>query len=319
DWNVCAFGGRIAKRVKMSALGSGFKSIAFHLEMYYPDRVERGAPARKAEEEDNQDEEREDGPIGVAGVLTLNRPERGNSISAEMFGEMGQVLAFVEDPRNRVGALVVTGSGRAFCTGMDLQRAAAEAAEEKEEEEKKDEGSPLALFSGLRDCAVPVVARINGPAVAGGWGLAFCADFRVADEGAWFSLPETRRGIVPALISSFIVPETGPFLAKLLMLTGRRFSAADALSLGLITAVSSPSHPLDTLVAALVRDLLASAPAASRLTKRMVHAVAGSSSDANRRRIVEQIALGNFSSPEASHGIQAFLTKKTPNWYAAKL
>ena len=292
-----------------------FESILFHIETYYQDRVEKGAVLPSQFE--GVDESGV--PLGMVAVLTLNRPDRGNSISANMGGEIARALDYVEDPSHHIRALVLTGSGKFFCTGMDLMRAATEQrAEEKESDHGANERSPLEFFRRIKDCAVPVIARINGPALAGGWGLAFCADLRVAERSAFFSLPEVKRGIVPALISSFIVPEVGEFLARDLMVTGRRLSAPAALQLGLLTAVSSQDASLDQQVEGLAREVLSAAPRAVATAKRMVAYVAGAS-PRDRQAHVEALAEGNFSSREAAHGIRCFLAKQQPNWFVAKL
>jgi enoyl-CoA hydratase/carnithine racemase len=246
-------------------------------------------------------------------VIHLNRPKRGNAITPEMGEQVHAHLDAIES-NGRIRVLVLTGSGKYFCTGMDLGNAhQADMAAQLASGVAADRS--LRLFKRIRSLSVPVVARVNGAALGGGWGLLFCCDVRVAVRSAWFQFSEVKRGIVPALISSWIVPEIGPFLAGELMMSGRRVPADEAHRLGMLSVVCN-DDALDDETDRVVEQLLTSAPGASADVKRLVRALGDAASADERERIVKQVFARTIQSDEAAYGVGQFLQKQRPDWDA---
>ncbi|MCG8457584.1 MAG: enoyl-CoA hydratase-related protein, partial [Holophagales bacterium] len=165
---------------------------------------------------------------GAAAWLVLDRPEKRNALSPAMIRQLGEALdRALDDPAVR--AVVVAGRGPAFCAGADLEVGRRLA----------DSGSagrnPFAhLLQRLQHAPKPVIAAVHGPAFGGGLGLVAAADIAVAARGAVFSFSEVRLGLVPAMISVVVLPKIGPHHARRLFVTGRRFSAEEALGYGLL-------------------------------------------------------------------------------------
>ncbi|KAI8069596.1 enoyl-CoA hydratase/isomerase [Gongronella butleri] len=242
-------------------------------------------------------------------TVTLNRPKRGNAFTEVMtqalFDELPKLAA---DPNVRV--LVLTGAGKYFCTGMDLSlnRGGADP-----DSLKKGFVKALQAFDMLYRFPKPVIARVNGPAFGGGVGLLFTADIRVAVDDAFFALTEVKRGLIPAIISQYIVPEVGAHKAREYMLTGRKVSAAESTFLDR----KVPAAQLDQAVQHYVDMLVDSAPGAMANIKRLVHDVAGhadAEKDKRVQAVVERGYLHMMQSDEAVFGITAFMNKQKPDW-----
>ncbi|KAI8891322.1 ClpP/crotonase [Backusella circina FSU 941] len=247
-------------------------------------------------------------------TLTLNRPRKGNALTATMNQLLLSYLDQLEkDPEVRV--LVLTGAGKFFCTGMDLSMAASGASSEAEIKASFIKG--LSVFDKLYQFPKPVIARVNGPCLGGGVGLIFTTDIRVVHHEAYIALTEVKRGIIPAIISQYIVPEMGIRKAREYMLTGRRVSAAEASPF--FSTVATSHEQLDEQVKAYTTELLDSAPNAMVNIKRLVDQIASGGDHQRRERVqneVQQAYLGMMKSDEAAFGIMAFLSKKKPDWSA---
>jgi len=244
-------------------------------------------------------------------TITFFRPNRGNSISSQMSDEVIQALKIVEeDPSVRI--IVLTGSGKYFCTGMDLG-AGNQNQMTKSLEEGGAAASAIRLYESVRSSKKPVVSRINGPAMGGGWGLVFATDIRIAHKDAWFWFAEVKRGIVPALISAYIAPQIGSFHAKQLMLTGKKVSAQQALQLGFLTAVAQSDEELDRLTNEYTDELLSSAPGAMSVIKATVDYVCSHGHEENVAH-VQKVFGQTVHSPEALYGMSCFVQKKKPDW-----
>ncbi|KAI9258963.1 ClpP/crotonase-like domain-containing protein [Phascolomyces articulosus] len=244
-------------------------------------------------------------------TLTLNRPRKGNALTASMNDILLDVLPkLAADPEVRV--LVLTGSGKFFCTGMDLSanRGSVDA-----DQVKGGFFKGRQVFNLLNTFPKPVIARINGPALGGGVGIVFTADIRVATDNSYFALTEVKRGIIPAIISQFIVPELGKHKTREFMLTGRRVPAAEGAG-SFLTAVVSPEE-LDAKVKSYIDMLVDSAPGAMADIKQLIDMV-GSGGDKNHKeRIqngVEEAYVKMMQSDEAAYGIMSFLSKQKPDW-----
>src|SRR5918912_2098581 len=186
---------------------------------------------------------------GALWRITLAKPERRNAFDAELIRELTEAFSDVGDAR----AVVLAGEGASFCAGADVewQRAAIDLSYE---ENVEDALRLYRMLEAIDSCPAPVVARVHGYALGGGSGLVACVDVAVAGEDAVFGFSEVKLGIVPAVISPFVLPRIGP-AARRYFLTGERFDAAAALRIGLVHEVVGD---LDGVVEALLRELLSS-------------------------------------------------------------
>jgi enoyl-CoA hydratase/carnithine racemase len=246
---------------------------------------------------------------GRVGVVTLDRPERRNAIDPEMSVAMNRtIVALDEDPD--VWAIVVTGAGRVFCAGADL---AAIAAGRLREISDAEPGGFGGLVRSTR--RTPVVAAVNGHALAGGFELVLACDLAVAVESAEFGLPEVKRGIIAGAGGLIRLPRLIPPRRALeLILTGDRIPAREALSLGLLNAVVPDGEALPAALA-LAQRVCANAPLAVEASLAVVQHVLGAGDpgawDANQR--AWQQVLGT---EDAQEGPRAFLEKRPPVWRA---
>ena len=177
-----------------------------------------------------------DGPVAT---LTLNRPDKRNAISHELIEELHHALHEVQKSSSFI--LILTGAGTAFCSGMDLE-ILREVTHHTEEENLADSGRMAHMFRTLYDFPKVTIAAVNGPALAGGCGLATLCDFTLASSQAKFGYTEVRIGFVPAIVSTFLLRQVGEKQARDLLLTGRIIDAGEALRLGMVTEVLAPEN-----------------------------------------------------------------------------
>jgi methylglutaconyl-CoA hydratase len=214
--------------------------------------------------------------------------------------------------RDDIRVAVLTGNGRSFCAGADLtyMRTAADYTFE----ENVLEGETLFnLMLAIDTCPKPVVGRINGSAIGGGVGLVSCCDIAVTMERAKFGFSEVRLGLVPAIISPFVLSKLEVRYARELILTGERFEAHYAAKVGLVNHVVSDEVALDEKVRERVEQLLLAAPGAQRAAKELIRTVAYQAKPTMRRFTAELIAKRR-ASEEGREGMGAFLAKRPPNW-----
>ncbi|KAI8832822.1 2-ketocyclohexanecarboxyl-CoA hydrolase [Chytriomyces cf. hyalinus JEL632] len=236
-------------------------------------------------------------------TLTLDNAKRANALSPSMVRALMEALDAAEAD-DAVRVLVLTGRGKFFCAGMDL--ASAQSAPEFE--------SSRAVFERVASFPKPTIGRINGGALGGGVGIAFCTDIRIADSNAYFQFAEVSRGLVPAIISLYIVPQLGPSLSRQFFLTGEKISTQQLLQAGCLAA-AVPTAALDETVAAYAKMLLAGGPGAQKTIKRLVSVVGSSNAtEQEKSQTVKAVFEGMLRSEEAAYGMQAFLSKKAPNW-----
>ncbi len=251
-------------------------------------------------------------PRGVA-TLALNRPQRHNALSAALIDALETALESVErDARVRV--VVLTGAGPTFCAGADIgeMRASADASIEDNEREAVRLANLLARLDRLER---PTVARVQGNAFGGALGLIAACDIAVAASGAAFALTEVRLGIVPAMISPYVVRAIGTRQARRYFLTGERLDAAQAERIGLLHVVV-PDPGLDRAVDELADGLLYGGPVAQAEAKRLLRYVGGRS-DAVDRGVADDTArwIARLrASEEGREGLAAFLEKRRPYW-----
>jgi methylglutaconyl-CoA hydratase len=230
--------------------------------------------------------------------ITLARPERRNAFDAALIGELTDAFADVGDVR----AVVLAGEGESFCAGADVewQRSAIDLSVE---ENVEDALRLYRMCETIDRCPAPVVARVHGYALGGGAGLVACADIAIAAPDAVFGFSEVKLGIIPAVISPFVLPRIGAH-ARRYFLTGERFTAATALRIGLIEEVSDDP---DERIAWVVGELLTSGPKAAREAKRLVRERPTGDETA---RIAAHLRAGE----EGQEGLRAFLERRDASW-----
>jgi methylglutaconyl-CoA hydratase len=246
---------------------------------------------------------------GEIPLITLNRPEKRNAISATMIDELLAALGDVELGSPRVA--IVTGAGQAFCAGMDLEALKA-LATQSPEQNLADARRTAGFFRRLWSFPKPLIAAVNGAALAGGCGIATLCDFTLAASEATFGYTEVRVGFMPALVSMFLDRQVGEKLARDLFLTGRILDAAAAQAIGLVTKVV-PAEQLLSAARELAATLIANSPGGLLATKRLL--VRASEAEIDRRielAVAESVAIR--ATPDFREGLAAFLEKRKPRW-----
>jgi methylglutaconyl-CoA hydratase len=230
--------------------------------------------------------------------VTLARPERRNAFDAALIAELAEAFADVGDAR----AVLLAGEGPAFCAGADVewQRAAVELSYD---ENVEDALRLYRMLETIDSCPAPVVCCVQGFALGGGSGLVACADVAIARPDAVFGFTEVRLGIIPAVITPFVLPRIGS-AARRYYVTGERFGAETALEIGLVSEIAEDAAER---AEAVVRDILAGGPIAVREAKRLVRE-RPSGEEAAR------IAAARRSSDEGQDGLRAFLERRSPGW-----
>ncbi|HSB38260.1 MAG TPA: enoyl-CoA hydratase-related protein [Gaiellaceae bacterium] len=233
--------------------------------------------------------------------VVLARPERRNAFDASLIRELTEAFSAVDD---EVRAVLLSGEGPSFCAGADVewQRASIDLTLE---ENVEDALRLHAMMAAVDACPAPLVARVHGYALGGGSGLVACADVAIASRDAVFGFSEARLGIIPAVISPFVLAKIGPGAARHLFVTGERFHAETALRIGLVQEVADD---VDAAFDRVVADVLRSGPQATREAKRLVRS--GPSSGEELARLAARLRSGD----EGQEGLRAFLEKRDPSW-----
>jgi methylglutaconyl-CoA hydratase len=243
-------------------------------------------------------------------TITLNRPEVHNAFNEVMIAELHEAIDRIVR-KGGVRVVVLTGMGRSFCAGADLNWM--RRVKDYSYEENLAESRQLAdLMYGIYALPVPTVARVNGAAIGGGTGFLAACDVVIAAETATFSLSEVKLGLVPAVISPYVIRRVGESRCRQLMLTGERFKADRAGRYGLVNTVV-PIEDLDNAVTERVAQLLSSGPEALKTCKELLHRVPLMDFQEARDYTAEVIARLRIS-PEGQEGMAAFLDKRKPSW-----
>ena len=247
--------------------------------------------------------------IGGVATLTLDSPSNRNALSTALMTELlGALAAAVADDAARV--IVLSHTGRVFCSGADLKEtAAAYAAGQLPTTMLGD------VLAALWECPKPVVARVGGPARAGGLGLIAAADIAVCDQAATFAFTEGRLGVIPAVISATVLRRLDQRAAAELYLTGDVFDGARAAEVGLVTK-AVPAESLDATVAAYCAALVRGAPAALAGAKGLLSRAPAATVREDLARLAE-LSAGYFLSEEGREGVLAFREKRDPWWVPA--
>ena len=242
-------------------------------------------------------------------TITLDRPDKRNAISYELIDDLIRALDNVSQSSARI--LIVTGAGKAFCSGMDLDNLKALIGRSPEQN-LEDSRTMVRLFRSLYEFPKPTIAAVNGAAIAGGTGLALLCDFTLAVPEAKFGYTEVRIGFVPAIVSTFLLRQVGEKIARDLLLTGRIFDAPEALKMGLINEIVPPETLLDR-ARRLAAQLAENSPLSLFHTKRLLTEHARLELDAQIEAAIRENA-GIRESADFREGITSFLEKRKPNW-----
>ena len=252
---------------------------------------------------------RREGPVEH---VALNRPEVRNAFDGEVIAELSDwARGAKRDLSTRV--VVLAGAGTMFCAGADV--AWMSKTIEYTKEQNLDEATNLSrMFAVLDTLPFPLIGRVHGAALGGGAGLAAVCDVVVAEDQAVFGFTEVKLGIVPAVISPFVLAKIGRSAARDLFLTGARFSAARAREIGLVHAVV-PAADLDRAVAAYIAEFLSAGPEAAATAKALIAQVWAHSIQDAMPLTADAIATRRVSA-EGQEGLRAFLEKRRPSWSA---
>jgi methylglutaconyl-CoA hydratase len=253
---------------------------------------------------------------GVA-TVTLNRPDVRNAFDDRLISALTNILLEIEQDKT-VRAMVLTGAGSAFCAGADLNWMKRMAGYDYEQN-LADARSLAAMLKTLDRLSKPTVARVQGPAFAGGTGLVAACDIAIGSTEAIFALTEVRIGLSPATISPYVIRAIGERAARRYFLTGERFGAEEAYRLGLLSKVSTPEK-FDEDLSEILKHLVQGGPDAMRKIKDLIRAVSrgGPIADALVDDTAQRIAEIRVS-PEGREGIASFLEKRRPGWVTSGL
>ena len=245
---------------------------------------------------------------GVASIM-LNRPDKRNAISFQLVDELMSALNEIEKSAAQV--VIVTGAGKAFCAGMDLDELKSLLGK-THDENVADSARMAAMFRRLYEFPKPTIAAVNGAAIAGGTGFATMCDFTLAVPEAKFGYTEVRIGFVPAIVSSMLVWQVGHKIARDLLLTGRLIDAAEAHTFGLVNEVVEPPH-LMTRARELSAQLMGNSPSSVRATKRLINGFISAQLDHQIAEAVQDNARIRATA-DFREGIASFLEKRKPRW-----
>jgi methylglutaconyl-CoA hydratase len=246
-----------------------------------------------------------------AGVvtLTLNRPEKRNAISDQLMDEL--LRAFEEIASSPAQVLILTGEGKAFCSGMDLENLQALIGRSAEQS-LQDSELVARVFRSLYEFPKVTIAAVNGAAIAGGTGLALLCDFTLAVPEAKFGYTEVRIGFVPAIVSTFLLRQLGEKQARDLLLTGRLIDAEEAHHLGLVKEIV-PAEKLMGRARELAAQLMQNSPTSLLLTRRLLTENARADLDRQIGAALRDNAAIR-STEDFREGITSFLEKRKPRW-----
>ena len=242
-------------------------------------------------------------------TIKLNRPEIRNAFDNDVIEDLSIQLTFASDD-DFVRIIVITGEGSSFSSGADINWI--KSSVKRDHATNSMEALKMAqMLQKLYATPKPTIAKINGPAFGGALGIIACCDIAVSSNTNCFGFTEVKLGLIPAMVSPYIVSAIGHRNAKRLFITGEQFSAHDALSLGLIHKIVDPGL-LDDAIETELESLLEAAPSAQLECKRLLHKLAGVSDDISQytAELIAQIRI----SKEGQEGLTAYLEKRSPDW-----
>lgn len=243
-------------------------------------------------------------------TLTLNRPDKRNAISTPMIEDLFATLGAAEADKN-VRVVILTGAGKAFCSGMDLETLQA-LAKQTLDQNLEDSRRMAKMFQLVYSFRKPLITAVNGAAIAGGCGLATLSDFTLAVPGAKFGYTEVRIGFIPALVSVMLRRQVGEKHARDLLLSGRLIDAAEAFRLGLVTELVPPDD-LMKRAREVANMLIEASPTSLALTKRLLLRY-------DEKEVREELELATRENAQIRatedfrEGLASFLEKRPPKW-----
>jgi methylglutaconyl-CoA hydratase len=242
-------------------------------------------------------------------VITLNRPEKRNAISFHLVDDLISALDEIEQSGSQV--VILTGAGKAFCAGMDLDEL--KSLTGKTHPDNVEDSTRMArLFRRIYEFPKPTIAAINGAAIAGGTGLATMCDFTLAIPEAKFGYTEVRIGFVPAIVSSILVWQVGHKIARDLLLSGRLFDTTEAHRLGLVNEIVAAEN-LMARARELAAQLMENSPSSMVATKRLINGFISAQLDQQIAEAIEDNARIRTTA-DFREGINSFLEKRKPRW-----
>ena len=250
-----------------------------------------------------------DGPILR---ITLNRPEVRNAFDEDVIASLTAAASSAATD-DTIRAIVLAGRGKAFCAGADVAWMA-KAVAYTHGENLRDAEDLARMLERLDTLSVPLIGRVQGAALGGGVGLAAVCDIVIAADDAVFALSEVKLGILPAVVSPYVLRKIGVSAARELFLTGSRFGAARAREIGLVHEIV-PAADLDAAVARRVDEILSAGPRAVATAKALIREISGAHPDDVIGVTTNEIAAQRVSE-EGQEGLRAFLEKRKPRWTA---
>src|SRR5262250_2606275 len=246
----------------------------------------------------------------VASVV-LDRPDIHNAFNDELAQRITEAFTDLGQ-RDEVRVIVLRANGKSFCAGADLNWMK-RMVQYSYEENLRDARAVGRMFLAIAKCPKPVIARVHGAALGGGAGLVAACDIGIAIESVQFGFTEVKLGIIPAIISPFVIAKIGPGRAREFFITGERFLAPIAMNIGLIQHVVVHEAALDALIESKVSQIVTSAPGAIAAAKELIFGIASRSIDESLERSVAAIARAR-TGQEGQAGMKAFLERQKPPW-----
>jgi methylglutaconyl-CoA hydratase len=250
---------------------------------------------------------------GAVARVTLSRPEVHNAFDTELIRGLTTTFnTLATEPAAALRAVVLAGDGKTFSAGADVEWMRASLALSIDEN-AADATRMQAMFAAIDTCPAPVVARVHGAALGGGMGLCAVADIVLASADATFGFTEAKLGLLPAVISPFVLAKIGESHARALFPTGERFGAQRAREIGLVHEVLADEAALDVRLEALIGELLSAGPTALRAAKALIRDLRALTPAEARAHTAQHIAEQRTSA-EGQEGLSAFLEKRPPSW-----
>ena len=246
---------------------------------------------------------------GEIARITLNRPDKRNAINPQMMCDLQTAFDTIEKSHSRL--VILTGAGKCFCAGMDLDMLAS-IAKQSAAENQEDSRRIAKLLRRIWSFPRPLIAAVNGAAYAGGCGIATLCDFTLAAPEAKFGYTEVKIGFLPAIVSVFLTRQIGEKRSRDLLLTGRIISAEQAMDYGLVTEVV-PAEKLLDRANALADELMAASPSSLTRAKHLLTSSAAAAIDHDLERAILENARIRCT-PDFKEGVASFLEKRKPVW-----
>src|SRR3954469_25298710 len=242
-------------------------------------------------------------------TITLNRPEKRNAVSFQLVEDLMGALKEIEASDSQV--VIITGAGKAFCAGLDLEELKSLIGK-SQEQNLKDSAAMANLFRSVYDFPKPTIAAVNGAAIAGGTGIATICDFTLSVPEAKFGYTEVKIGFVPAIVSSYLVFQVGHKIARDLLMTARLFDTTEAHRYGLVNEII-PAENLMTRARELAQVLLQNSPSCVQATKRLINGFIKEQLDVQVAAAVKDNARIRTTA-DFKEGVSSFLEKRKPVW-----